>query len=113
MLAPDPREEKLPRWAQAALSALRNENNLLQDALKEKSPHESDTFIAETLLMKEIGLGDSPRIRFKLTETAQFDVVIDRHHSPGGPFLSVSSRWETIGIVPQSSNVVRIREGRY
>jgi hypothetical protein len=108
---PDPREPKLPKWAQEELRNLRNkletEKRRADEARIGNGGPDSDTFI-DPYDEVPIRLGRETRINFVLGDKFQeyFDVQIKRYH--GDVYLEVHGGTGMV-ITPQVSNVIQIR----
>lgn len=101
----DPREERLPKWAQDHLNSLRASIRQMQKAL-EQDINDSNTFLQGPHGIEPEALGKSPRITFKVpTGKAwgdEFNVHVD------GDTLKVYAA-TTVLIKPTSSNCLEIR----
>lgn len=101
----DPREERLPKWAQDHMNSLRASIRTMQKAL-EQDVSNSNTFLQGPHEIENEALGDSPRIIFKVpTGKAwgdEFNVHID------GDTLKVYAA-TTVVMKPTSSNCIEIR----
>ncbi len=119
---PDPREEKLPRWAQESLKSLRAQvvaaNKARDDARQEHGPTDSDTILDPYHPAGPIALPKGERVRFIVGDTpeglvdrAWVDAQVARQTFRDGS----TDRWlevmagDTLAVSPQSSNVIRIR----
>jgi hypothetical protein len=114
----DPREEKLPRWVQEKLAdarrRVREAENDAKLARLQSGPADSDTILEPWGGGRDtepIKLGKGAEVRF-LLPSGYIDVQVGRDHSTTEPFVRLSAE-RAVSIVPQSSNVVRIRNGKY
>lgn len=108
---PDPREERLPKWAQQEIDKLRRDLKYAERKLG-TGPGNSNTFTDPHADVQR-PLGKSPTVRFWFTEDREhnhshyIDVrIVD--DGPRDPYLQVMAG-HTLGITPQSSNVIRVR----
>lgn len=119
-MTPDPREEKLPVWAAAAIERLRNRVTAAErDAAKARlsnGPADTDTLM-DPYADVPIRLPKSESIRFILGATPEgrvqreyVDARVARD-SLGGPSYLYVSGGDGLIVHPQASNVVRISVG--
>ncbi len=118
---PDPREEKLPRWAQESLKSLRAQvvaaNKARDDARQEHGPTDSDTILDPYHPAGPIGLPKGERVRFVLGQADEgivdrlwVDAQIERQTYRDGQtqvWLQLMGG-DGISVSPQSSNVIRV-----
>ena len=101
----DPREDRLPKWAQEHMNLLRGSIRQMQKAL-EQDVNDSDTFLQCQHPIENEALGKGARIIFKVpTGKAwgdEFNVHID------GDTLKVYAA-TTVLVKPTSSNCLEIR----
>lgn len=101
----DPREERLPKWAQDHMNSLRASIRTMQKAL-EQDVSNSNTFLQGPHEVENEALGNSPRIIFKVPTGKswgdEFNVHID------GDTLKVYAA-TTVVMKPTSSNCIEMR----
>jgi hypothetical protein len=114
----DPREAKLPVWVREHISdlrrALREERARADAARRDGGPEDSDTILDEWDRVP-VRLGRGVRVTFALDEATFLTASVKRDGS--SPYLEILARsergMETLAVTPQSSNVVRVRTGKY
>ena len=123
---PDPREAKLPRWAQDHLATMRRQVEAArraEDAARlATSPDESDTLLdryAESDIPIGLGVGISVHFLFGEVGDRRAPAIQARLHRPVGRHGPLPVYLELIGISggitvsPQSGNVIRVRDERF
>lgn len=114
-LTPDPREAKLPRYAQETLAELRleldRERRRADEARLETQPG-SDTFVS-FFDREPVGLGNGTPVRFVLAEDRNPDQswhYIDARvtRTDGRPVLQLMGG-HGLTICPQATNVIDVR----
>jgi hypothetical protein len=109
----DPREDKLPKWAQDQLATLRRKvtdaERRAEEARLASGPEDSDTFLHPHDEIP-VRLGRGEPVRFQLGENYfdYLDVRIKRDRRDG-PYLELMSGGGVLALRPQVSNVVRVR----
>lgn len=102
----DPREERLPKWAQDHLNALRGTIRTMQRAL-EQDIGDSNTFIkAPTHEVEDEAIGKNTRIVFYTGDKGLFAREYQVHIE--GKVLKVYAAG-TVNVRPTSSNCLEIR----
>lgn len=111
----DPREAKLPRWAQDRLQRLRNralrETAYADAALLDTDP-EGSSAVMHPYEKIPVGLGKHAEVRFKLGPHATrdyIDVRVGRGYDEGKLLLHAG---DGLLIEPQSSNYLKVLVGR-
>lgn len=111
----DPREQKLPKWAQDELRRLRMRNDEYKSMLAPPLAEYTDTFYDphwnhEDLESEGRPLPPGAIVRFKLGDHWEqyIDCKVDRFRPGDAPFLSVRAG-RGLTITPSSSNHVEIR----
>lgn len=110
-IEPDPREEKLPRWARELLDNMRMRVARAEAdaaaAILATRPDESDTLLYR-YGSPDVGLGNEVTVQFKLSDQhrAYIQCRIDRakHY---GPHVYLAGG-DSIRFEPVSSNAIRI-----
>jgi hypothetical protein len=101
----DPREERLPKWAQDHINSFRSAIRQMQKAL-EQDVADSNTFLQCSYPIQDEALGNSPRIIFNTGDprglTDKFNVHIE------GDTLKIYAA-TTVLIKPTSSNLIEVR----
>jgi hypothetical protein len=106
----DPREDKLPKWAQDELGRLRTttSNQASRIADLTSGPEESDAFLSVGF-DQEKPLGPHARIAFRLPRkpgsVVNNDVVVYRD---GTDSLNINAENGSIHVLPSATNSVRI-----
>lgn len=102
----DPREDKLPRWAQDLLAKLRRERDDAEqraDEARYATDPDGSSAVLHPWADIPVGLGADARVRFKLGPSFYVDARVNRDRElelrACGPLV----------LIPQVSNVVRIR----
>ena len=120
-LTPDPREERLPKWARDLLAGLRSQTaaaiRARDQARQEHGPTDSDTILDPYHPAGPIGLPKGERVRFIIGETPEgrvdrewIDAQVERQTYRDGH----TETWlhlmggDGIAVRPQSSNVIRV-----
>lgn len=102
----DPREERLPKWAQDHLNSLRGTIRTMKKAL-EQDTTDSNTFIqAPTHDIEDEAIGKSPRIRFVTTNESSWNNTFQVHVEDRVLKIYASA---TCNVRPTSSNCLEIR----
>lgn len=104
----DSREDRLPKWAQAALATSRR---LVADAEQRATearlatgPQDSDT-LADPYDDVPLRLGHGAYIRFLLDGDSYVDARVRQDR--GGAYVDISASAQ-LAVQPQSSNVIRV-----
>lgn len=101
----DPREDRLPKWAQDHLNSLRASIRTMQRAL-EQDVSNSNTFLQGPHEVENEALGNSPRIIFKVPRGQAWGDEFNVHVE--GDTLKVYAA-TTVVMKPTSSNCIEIR----
>ncbi|WP_329793848.1 hypothetical protein V1227_18705 [Lentzea sp. DG1S-22] len=114
LLAPDAREDKLPRWAREKLDRLRDSAQIAareveyadrraEEARLATRPEESDAVLVAASDEVPIGLGKEPRVRFRpnAPDSRYIDVWLEHD------VIWVRGPWE-LAIHPYSGNVAKL-----
>jgi hypothetical protein len=101
----DPREERLPKWAQDHLNSLRGSIRTMQKAL-EQDVNDSNTFLQCQHPIENEALGKDARIIFKVPAGRAWGDEFNVHVE--GDTLKVYAA-TTVLIKPTSSNCIEIR----
>lgn len=107
-MTPDPREEKLPVWAQNLLTDLRNEVTFSHTEIERISQREDPTLsrvVIDRFDRPLVGLGDE-RITFLPRRGADPLEGIEVHTTTGG--IHVTAYQGVAAVVPSASNSVDI-----
>lgn len=110
-IEPDPREEKLPRWARDLLSNMRSRVQRAEAdadaALLATRPAESSTVLYR-YGDRDVGLGDDPTVQFRLGDKHRqyIQCRVDRR-PPYGPHVYLSGG-DSIRFEPVSGNAIRV-----
>lgn len=101
---------KLPKWAQRRISTLERDNQALRDERRGNWSNDGDTEVAIlNYPSADIPLPKRSRIVFSLGEGDEKLQAYVRESSPGERYLEVYGvGGRPIGVLPSSSNVVRI-----
>lgn len=101
----DPREERLPKWAQDHMNSLRGSIRSMQKAL-EQDINDSNTFLQCQHPIENEALGKSPRIIFKVPTGKAWGDEFNVHIE--GDTLKIYAA-TTVIMKPTSSNCIEIR----
>lgn len=101
----DPREDRLPKWAQDHMNSMRASIRTMQKAL-EQDVDDSNTFLQGPHEVENEALGNSPRIIFKVSESKAWGDEFNVHIE--GDTLKVYAA-TTVIMKPTSSNCIEIR----
>lgn len=101
----DPREERLPKWAQEHMNALRNSILTMQRAL-EQDISNSNTFLKTEHSVEDEALGKSPRVVFKTNNDRPWLNEFQVHIEDDTLRIFAAT---TMIIKPTSSNMLQIR----
>lgn len=115
-VAVDPREAKLPRWAQQEMARLRRvaetcerwiaeADKRAEDARLNTRPDDCDT-VLDRGFASPVGLGDGVRVVFKLRDRTWRNEITVRVHPVSGRLEVSGSR--PLTIIPQVSNVFHV-----
>jgi len=105
----DPREDKLPQWAQRQLDTLRRDVEHHRQQLKELAALKGGVIFRDPYLRPTPVAGVNDLLRVKLDDRDLGDYLEFRWT---GDWLDVRSS-RSLVVQPQSSNVVRIRGAEY
>jgi hypothetical protein len=106
----DPRELKLPVWAQEKLAAFRREVSLGQAQvrmLRQEWPDGTNT-VAEDSVLGQRHLGMNARVKFHLGPRERDWIEVQRRLDDGVPYLHVYGDHQLI-VVPHVTNVLGVR----
>lgn len=101
----DPREERLPKWAQDHINSFRSSIRTMQRAL-EQDVSDSNTFLQSSHQVEDEALGKDVRIIFKVPTGKAWGDEFNVHVN--GDTLKVYAA-TTVLIKPTSSNCLEIR----
>ena len=108
---PDPREEKLPRWARDLLDNMRHRVARAEAdadaALLATSPDESSTVLYRDG-DSDVGLGDDPTVQFRLGGKHRQHIQCRIERTPSWGTCVYLSGGDSIRFRPVSSNAIRI-----
>lgn len=100
----DPREERLPKWAQDQLKGLRASVRQMQRAL-EQDTSDSDTFLQCSHPIQDEALGKGARILFR-TGASSWNNEFSVHVEESLLMISATSR---VSVSPSAANRLEIR----
>jgi len=100
---PDPREAKLPRWAQELLESERRARHNAERLLSEHTAEVPESNVWRTVFMEPVYLPADSRVHFAVDN--DHDNVIEVAHVPGG--IQLRGR-RSLALLPEVSNTVTV-----
>lgn len=108
-LDPDPREDRLPRWAQDELRGLRSWLRQSLDALETRAhPGGTDTYVRRGHGLPDLELAPGERVRFRVGGS-ELEVHTESYSGGEPTHLSVSDQThKSLVVHPWVTNVVHV-----